>query len=514
MRHVLLFIVMAVLGLAPLFAEDASDTCARLQKELEAKQKELAPVQKEFEAKQKELASVQARKEELERECAGLRAKIRIHNEEAAKKQKQLIQEQMDNKPAPKTADDSGDRRQELLNLAVPAQKETAAAAARDKTEAPAEPKPAPVATARDVSEQEARLEIALLPNAEMILYHDKLFLQAGFNKIARSIMMGQLQKELSYEAGESSKRYSEAFTHFNFLYSSNATKAIEKSGSKINYEQIDWMMGWEADKPADIWDKDPQKSVTTALELTQLVHRGLMAEILNQDIRAKLRFWEFKATLSRDSVPGWTLYPVHCNPTVTTRYELLWAVADNRQLFFLGPAETVMRQLKAHGGEGRAASSLYASYKELRAQADGQPRLATMLFVNEEAVKKIDNLLMDFRRPGDMALVQYLRRTTTCHLLLTAEDKEMQAHMEVTFKDGVVSKDFHNLLKQMTVPVILGLFVKADLTQLTSVKEVEVDSKNGSTVTLNTRMPCKEFIKLLAAQEVVKFSTSLQESR
>lgn len=464
MKHVLLLILVAFLGQFPALAGEAADTPAQLRKELKA---------------------VMEKQAALDKECAALKAKIEAYCQE---------------KPAGKADKDKEDNdADDGVKDAGQGGKQVAATAQPPVPPPPAEKK------VQETSAKEGRLDFALIPDAEVLLYHDKAFLQSGFSRSLRGTMTAQLKNEVSAEENEIIGRYSEAFADFNFLCSANATKAIDRDGSKINYERIDWMMGWEADAPATIWDKDPQKAVTTALELTQLVHHGLMAEVLNSELRTKLRFWEFKSSAARETLPGWTLYLVRCYPTVTTKYEVVWAVADNRRLFFLGPAETILRQLTA-AGEG--AGPLRTIYKQMRAQADGQPRLAMTTLVHEGAVKKIDNFLMDFRRPGDTALMQYLNRTTSCHLLLTAMEAEMQAHMEITFRDSIVSKDFHNLLKQLTVPVVLGLFVKADVSNLTSVKEVELDSKNGSTITMDTRMPFKEFVRLLASQEVVKFSS------
>ena len=482
MRHVLPFIVMVTLvGLAPCLAAD--DTLSQLRRESAQLRQELKAVSERQAALEKELEALQAR---MEAYC----------QENQAERETQPNQDKNDAaKDARKV--DNGDRSRRAATAPSEQPRQEKAASSQSDT---------PAAAPQQPSKKEGRLDFALLPDAEVILFHDKAFLQAGFSRVLRGTMTAQLKNEISSEESGIISRYSEAFTHFNFLCSANVTKSIDKDGSKISYEQIDWMMGWEADAPAAIWDKDPQMAATTALELTQLVHQSLMAELLNSELRKKLQFWEFKSSAARDTMPGWTLYLVRCYPTVTTKYEVLWAVADNRKLFFLGPAETVLRQLNA-GGEGAAA--LRVVYKQMRASADGQPRLAMTTLVKEDAVKKIDNFLLDFRRPGDMALMQYLNRTTSCQLLLTAKESEMQAHMEIAFRDSVVSKDFHNLLKQMTVPVVLGLFVKANLDSLTSVKEVEVDNKNGSTVTIDTRMPLMEFLRLLASQEVIKFSTA-----
>jgi len=517
MRYILLIIVLAIVGLSSLFAEGESDLLAKLQQELESAQQELE--------------TVRAKEADLAKKCSALKAKIMVHSykstdEAETKKEIERVKTEItntDNLTSAEVKDIvrpdgsfSTDQENEKSKAETPLanvehQQDATKEMTGGRTEVASGQSDKPSSNYGIIQREEASLDFALVPNAELVLYHDKAFLQAGFNKSVRETLTEQLKQEFSYEVSESACRYSESFSNFNFLYSVNATQAIDKDGSKITYEQIDWMMGWEADRPADIWDEDPKKAVITALELTQLVHRGLMTEILNPDIRMKLRIWEFKSSLVRDRLPGWTLYSIRCYPTVTTRYDLLWAVADNRQLFFLGPAETVRRRLKAKGNGSQAAKAIYA---QLRTQADGHPCLATALMLKEGAVKKIENLMMDFRRPGDMALMQYLRRTTDCQLLLTAKEAEMLAHLEVTFRDAVVSKDFHNLLKQMTVPVILVLFVKADLGNLTSVKEVEVESKNSSTVTLDTHMPFSEFCKILASQEVVRFPTGSQENQ
>ena len=498
----ILIIVTCVFCMFPLCAEEASDVLASLQKKLEAVQQELQEVQKLQEVKKS--SDFNAKLADWKKRVLTVETEVNAYKQKLADNKKtEALNKKIEGGKAQKSENEKKPQADSTGNQAPVKEGKIAGVKPQNETK---EAKPASVknpSVPTQNASRDLKLDYALIPNAEMVLYYDKAFQKAEFNRSMRETMASQLQKEFSNSKNESIRRYLDSFKDFNFLFSINATNAIERDGSKINYDQIEWMMGWESERPTELWSKDSNVAMGTALELTQLVHQGLMAELLSQNLKNKLRFWDFKSSLSRDNyLPGWTLFFIHCYPTVTTRYTLLWAVADSRNLFFLGSASTVLNQLKSYSRERNALLPLY---RQLRGQTDGKPCLATTLLFRDGAVKKIDNLLLDFRRPGDMALMQYLRRTEYCHLLLTATN-EMKAHMEVTFRDSIVSKDFHNLVKQMTVPVILALFVKAEICNLSCVKEAVVDSRENSTVTLDTRMSLDEFRKLLSSQEAVKF--------
>ena len=452
MKRVLLFIVIALLGLAPLCAEEAPETLASLQNELEVARQELEVARQKAEA--------------LETKCAELDAKIQLLSQgDAAGEKTQPVQEK-----------EVGKEAQEAVGTNAP----------QPGNQAEQSPE-TPHAAVR-----KGELEVALLPDAEMVLYHDKAFLQAKFNISLRARILFEMQKTLSQKEYERLQNYAVAFSHFNFLYSVSASKAIDTTGSHFNYGKADWVMGWEAEAPVDWWLAEAQ---TTALELVRHLHRGLMSNALPLPVKMQMEAWRVKDSATPVVAPGWTLYPVRCTaPDETMEYELLWAVADSRKLFFLGPRETILRQLKA---DSTPSADNLRIYEKMREKNDRRPWLDARCRLQEEAIKKIDNLLLDFRRPGDAALREYLLRTTSSRLLLAAGTTEMQARMEITFEDALVAKDFQNVLEQMTIPEILKMFGKENLAELPCFKKATVSSPGGSVVVLEMHVPLTDLIQL-----------------
>ena len=346
----------------------------------------------------------------------------------------------------------------------------------------------------------EAGLDLALVPDAEKILYCDKAFTQSIFIKTARTLMLERLKKKVSATEYQRTYGYLKAFSEYNCLYSVNLSKAIDSAGKRLSFEKIDWMLGWEAAVPVPFWDDENNAGLEiNSVEIVRCLQGLLASQLSDEKLNLNLKIWEIKASNTIANAPGWRLLPISITSNVTTKYELLWAISQDRKLFFFGPSETVMRQL-SNGNP--PAPQLKASFEQLRDQVNGKSCLALRIFVNEEAVSKIDSLLLDFRRTADMALQQYLIRITHCSAMLEANE-DLRGNMEIQFMDSIAAQDFYSLLREKTLKTAISYFSKKEnIENISAIKNTKIGKQGSTMVTMETLVTKKELIDAMSKEE------------
>ena len=345
----------------------------------------------------------------------------------------------------------------------------------------------------------EAGLDLALVPEAEKILYYDKAFTQSKFMKTARTLMLLRLKKKVSEKQYRSTYEYLKAFSEYNCLYTVNFSKAIDCAGNKLSFEKIDWMLGWEAAEPVPFWkDENPSELEKTSVEIVRFLQSLLASQIGDEKLNLNIMIWEIKSSLALANVPGWRLLPISIAIDVTTKFEFLWAISQDSKLFFFGPSKTVLRQL-TNGNP--PDTQLKASFEQLRSQVNGKSCLALQVFVNEEAVGKIDSLLLDFRRTADMALQQYLIRTTYCSAMLEAKE-DLHGNMEIQFKDPIAAQDFYSLLRETTLKTAISYFSKKEnIDKISAIKNTKIGKQGSTMVTMETLVTQKELIDAMSKE-------------